>query len=61
MAFFSKNPTEPIPDVETKVWACTSDECQCWMRVDYSLKDTPDCPLCHSDMKQEIRMLPELK
>ncbi|GGB59918.1 MULTISPECIES: cold-shock protein [Fictibacillus] len=61
MAFFSKQPAEPIPDVETKVWACTSDGCSCWMRADYSLQKEPQCPICQSAMNEEIRMLPELK
>ncbi|MDN4523802.1 cold-shock protein [Fictibacillus fluitans] len=61
MAFFSKNPIEPVPDVETKVWACENEECSCWMRADYSLQETPACPICKSKMTQEIRMLPELK
>ncbi|MFC0189283.1 cold-inducible protein YdjO-related protein [Fictibacillus iocasae] len=61
MAFFSKQQAEPVPDVETKVWSCSSESCSCWMREDYSLHKTPDCPICKSEMKQEVRMLPELK
>lgn len=58
---FSRGPKEPVPEVETNVWSCTSDDCQGWMRESYSFKTTPDCPLCHSTMIQEVRVLPILK
>ncbi|HLR65639.1 MAG TPA: cold-shock protein [Virgibacillus sp.] len=58
---FSRGPKEPVAEVDTKVWACTNDECQGWMRESYCFDSEPECPLCHSSMKQEIRVLPELK
>lgn len=58
---FSRGPKEPLPEVETKVWSCTSEDCQGWMRESYSFDEEPKCPLCKSSMEQEVRMLPELK
>lgn len=58
---FSRGPKEPIPEVDTKVWACTGEDCQGWMRESYSFEQVPQCPLCESEMQQEVRVLPELK
>lgn len=58
---FSRGPKEPIPEVETNVWSCTSNDCQGWMREAFSFQTEPQCPLCESEMKQEVRMLPELQ
>ncbi|TXL65027.1 cold-shock protein [Cerasibacillus terrae] len=58
---FSRRRKEPLPKVETKVWACTSDDCNGWMRESLSFKEEPKCPLCKSSMKQEIRTITELE
>ena len=58
---FSRKPKEPVPEVETNVWACTGDDCQGWMRESYSFEKEPECPLCHSAMELEVRVLPEMK
>lgn len=58
---FARGPKEPVPEVDTNVWACTSEECQGWMRESYSFNVEPKCPLCESEMEQEVRVLPELK
>lgn len=58
---FARGPKEPVPEVETNVWSCTSEECQGWMRESYSFEKIPKCPLCESEMEQEVRVLPELK
>lgn len=57
---FSRGPKEPVPEVETSVWACTSESCQGWMRESFSFDTEPTCPLCSSNMKQETRLLPKL-
>lgn len=61
MTFFSKRPIEPIPEVETKVWSCTSSECTGWMRESYSFEEQPACPLCQSEMAEEMRILPVIQ
>lgn len=58
---FSRGPREPVPEVDTDVWSCLNDECQGWMRDSYSFEKEPKCPLCSSEMEQEVRVLPELK
>lgn len=58
---FSRRRAEPIPEVETDVWACESSECAGWMRDSFSFAAEPACPLCQSEMKKEVRVLPELK
>lgn len=58
---FSRRQKEPIPEVDTEVWACVNSECPGWMRDSLSFSKEPDCPLCQSEMKKEIRVLPELK
>lgn len=58
---FSRGPREPVPEVDTKVWACKNEECKGWMRDSYSFEETPACPLCESEMEQEVRVLPEIK
>ncbi|WP_408007345.1 cold-shock protein [Pseudalkalibacillus sp. A8] len=60
MAFFSKNQQEPIPEVETKVWSCTSQNCSGWMREGLTFDSEPACPLCNAPMEPEVRILPEL-
>lgn len=57
---FSRGRKEPLPEVETKIWTCTNDECQGWMRDSFSFKETPTCPLCDSKMEKEVKMLPKL-
>ncbi len=61
MAFFSKQQQEPIPEVDTDVWSCSSGDCAGWMRADYSFSNTPACPLCGAEMMSEVRNLPEIK
>lgn len=58
---FSRGPKEPVKEVDTSVWACSNEECNGWMRESYSFREDPTCPLCDSQMKQETRVLPELK
>lgn len=47
---------------ETKVWVCTSDECNGWVRDNFRSEknETAVCPLCKSDMKEEKKELPVL-
>lgn len=58
---FSREPKEPLPQVETNVWSCTNDDCQGWMRESFSFNKEPECPLCQSEMEQEVRILPVLE
>lgn len=58
---FSREQKESLPDVETNVWACMNRDCQGWMREAFSFRQEPECPLCQSNMKWEVRMLPKLE
>jgi len=57
---FSRGRREPLPEVETVVWACTNEECNGWMRDSFSFAKEPSCPLCESEMTKETRTLPKL-
>ncbi|GGM35562.1 hypothetical protein GCM10011351_22110 [Paraliobacillus quinghaiensis] len=59
MAYYN-NKREPVEEVETQVWACSSESCPGWMREDYSFETVPVCPLCQSEMAKEMRVLPKL-
>mgnify|MGYP003818759913 CR=1 FL=1 len=58
---FMRRPAEPVITEETEVWACTNGNCRGWMRKAFSLDLKPKCPLCQSDMREEIRLLPEIR
>lgn len=57
MAFAKKNQVE-IETAETKVWVCTSEECNCWIRDNFKSEETPTCPICKSEMEITTRTLP---
>lgn len=58
---FSHAHREPVEEVETSVWACKREECNGWMREDFSFASEPSCPLCQSEMEKEIRILPVIE
>jgi hypothetical protein len=52
---------EPVQEAVTDVWACTNEQCNGWMRDNFTFAaDNPVCPLCHSSMVREERVLPIL-
>ncbi|MEB3102158.1 cold-shock protein [Ferviditalea candida] len=57
---FKKN-IEVIPEAEFPVWNCSNENCNGWMRTDYTFEEQPICPLCHSQMVNEIKTLPVLQ
>ncbi|TDF97114.1 cold-shock protein [Paenibacillus piri] len=58
--YFSKKATEPIQEEQTSVWMCSNEGCSCWMRENFSLVESPLCPLCQSEMVKHTKMLPLL-
>ncbi|MDO7906362.1 cold-shock protein [Paenibacillus sp. JX-17] len=58
---YRRQVTEAIPEENTKVWSCSSDDCNGWMRSDFTFEHDPACPLCSSKMVLETRMLPLLQ
>lgn len=59
MAYYN-NKREPVEEIETEVWSCSSESCPGWMREAYSFEKEPECPLCQSEMTRETRVLPKL-
>lgn len=56
MAFARRN-EEEIVTRETKIWECISDECKGWIRDNFKSSETPRCPLCQSEMKENTKVL----
>lgn len=52
-----KRPVEEVPEVLTPVWSCSSDDCNGWMRENFTFSEAPVCLLCHSPMERGERML----
>ncbi|MRH41929.1 cold-shock protein [Aquibacillus halophilus] len=59
MAYYN-NKREPVPEVETVVWSCTSESCAGWMRESFSFEEEPKCPLCKSEMVKETRTIAKI-
>lgn len=55
-----KKPIEPLPEENTKVWACATEGCNSWMRDNFTLEQVPTCFICHTPMVSEERMLPQI-
>ncbi|MEH7380734.1 cold-shock protein [Bacillus sp. JJ1533] len=54
---FGRRPVEEIVTEETKVWECTSEECNGWVRDNFKSTTEPSCPLCGSEMETNTRLL----
>ncbi|GAB4072977.1 hypothetical protein GCM10028778_06320 [Barrientosiimonas marina] len=57
---FSRRSKEPVPEVDTNIWACKNENCSGWMRASFSFNEDPNCPLCQSSMQMETHVLPEV-
>ena len=53
MAYNSKRPVAEHVYQDTVVWQCTS--CNSWSRKEYVLAEEPTCPLCNSEMVEEVK------
>lgn len=58
--YHHKKNQEPAADQLTSVWLCTAEACTCWMRENYTFEKEPRCPVCHSEMVKDTKMLPPL-
>lgn len=56
-----KKPIEDIPTELTVIWSCSSENCNGWMRDNFSFSATPVCPQCHSTMVKHEKMLDVLE
>ncbi|MFB4164686.1 cold-shock protein [Alteribacillus sp. JSM 102045] len=59
MAYYNGRKEAP-PEVETKVWSCTNDDCAGWMRENFTFESEPSCPLCQSEMIKDTKTLPQI-
>lgn len=44
---------------EVDVWQCQ--ECNGWQRKSYTFDESPNCPLCSSEMKEEMRLVSKIE
>ncbi|MFF2481177.1 cold-shock protein [Paenibacillus sp. NPDC058071] len=51
---------EEVPEVNTKIWSCESDDCNGWMRANFTFDEAPTCLICGSSMQSGEKMLPTL-
>jgi hypothetical protein len=62
MAFGRRNQVEEeIKTEETKIWCCTSEDCNGWIRDNFKSSDSPECPLCKSEMVSSSKELQVLE
>ncbi|MBD1381297.1 cold-shock protein [Metabacillus arenae] len=54
---FGRKPEEEIVTEETKVWECSADDCNCWVRDNFKSSETPLCPICKSEMTSTTKVL----
>lgn len=59
MTYWKKS-TEEIPVEDTAIWSCTDEECNGWMRENFTFQMEPTCPLCDAPMDRGTKMLPQL-
>jgi len=52
-----KKDQEPLPKEQTMIWECKSEECNGWMRKNFSYENRQKCPLCGHKMRVEKRLL----
>lgn len=57
---YRKKTIEEIPEENTAIWSCISDDCNGWMRDNFAFDYNPVCPLCSSQMVKETKLLPQL-
>ncbi|MCC3376821.1 cold-shock protein [Cohnella sp. REN36] len=55
-----KKPPEEVALEPTTIWSCTSEDCNGWIRDNFSFADHPQCLLCGSEMEKGEKMLPAL-
>ncbi len=54
---FGRKPEVEIIKEDIKVWECSSDECNCWIRDNFKSSTEPTCPICNSEMTSTTKNL----
>ena len=52
-----KRPLEDLPEEVTSIWSCTNEQCNGWMRDNFSFSNEPTCPQCQSAMVKSEKKL----
>lgn len=55
MAYYNKGNQEPLPKDDISTWECTQEDCNGWMRKNFTSSSQPTCPLCGNEMISGIR------
>ncbi|KAB7709006.1 hypothetical protein F9802_02400 [Bacillus aerolatus] len=61
MSYYNNRREEPLPNEDIDTWECVSEDCNGWMRKDFSAAETPACPFCGKEMKSGTRYTHFLK
>jgi hypothetical protein len=56
LAFGRRNEEEVVLE-DTKIWECSSDQCNAWIRDNFKSSEVPLCPICNSEMTLTTRKL----
>ncbi|MCY9662316.1 cold-shock protein [Paenibacillus chondroitinus] len=56
--YFQRKSLEDLIQENTKVWACDKEDCNGWIRDNFSFETVPTCHLCLSPMISSLKMLP---
>ncbi|RSK26666.1 cold-shock protein [Bacillus sp. HMF5848] len=54
---FGRRFVEEVPVEETKIWQCTSEDCNGWVRDNFRGSKEASCPLCNSPMEEGYKEL----
>ncbi|GGC98763.1 cold-shock protein [Pontibacillus chungwhensis BH030062] len=54
---FGKKKQEEIKKQDLKIWECSSEDCNAWMRDNFKSEETPTCPICKSKMVTSVKEL----
>ncbi|QJD87943.1 cold-shock protein [Cohnella herbarum] len=46
--------------IDTQIWICSNQDCNCWLRSEFSFSQMPLCPMCKSSMTNQTKPLPEI-
>jgi len=52
-----KKNVEEVPTELTAIWSCSNEQCNGWMRDNFTFSLSPICPQCHSVMVQQEKVL----
>ena len=56
-----RKPLEEVPTALTVIWACSDEDCNGWMRDNFTFSEIPTCPQCHSAMIKGEKVLDVLE